>query len=303
MKKLKIPIILIIFLLIVVIAAIIALFYFNKANKVDKSENNVNNKDNEVINENIENEVKENETTEDNNNELSFEEYPENIDEEVLKGYYGIEEDSNAEDSVAFNLAKKTIYSLIKNEEENKQYFDFYDILGIGDFTSIIEKDSNYARYCYPNNENNNLSAKYEDKIKYSIALFNENYYDGYYDIKTSAKNQYEALSKENKNESYYYEIPKILIMNGNNESEEEFKNNSRAKKIKITVNDDKEYTFNLEDTNKVQVFDLDYKQENIEKPVEIEVEVLESYPGEKTNDIYISDFQCSITSNIPQGR
>ena len=65
----------------------------------------------------------------------------------------------------------------------------------------------------------------------------------------------------------------------------------------------DKEYVFELEDTNVVQVFDIDYKQNTIEKPVNIEVEVLETYAGEKTEDIYISDMQFSINSNIPQGR
>ena len=91
--------------------------------------------------------------------------------------------------------------------------------------------------------------------------------------------------------------------MNGNNESKEEFLNNARAKKIKVTVNGEKEYTFDLKDTNKIQIFDLDYKQNNIEKPVNIEVEVLEQYEGKTSQDVYISDFGCSISSNIPQGR
>ena len=94
-----------------------------------------------------------------------------------------------------------------------------------------------------------------------------------------------------------------MFIMNGNNESEEDYKNNSRAKKIKVTINKEKEYTFELKDTNKVQVFNIGYKQNNIEKPVNIEVEVLDKYKGEKTEDIYISDIQFGIESNIPQGR
>jgi len=52
-----------------------------------------------------------------------------------------------------------------------------------------------------------------------------------------------------------------------------------------------------------VQIFNIDYKQNTIEKPVGIEVEVLETYAGEKTEDVYISDIQFSIESNIPQGR
>ena len=105
------------------------------------------------------------------------------------------------------------------------------------------------------------------------------------------------------KDRKFYYEIPSMLVMNGNNTSEKDYKNNARAKKIKVTVNEDKEYVFELEDKNAVQVFDIDYKQNTIEKPVNIEVEVLETYAGEKTEDVYIADIQFSIKSNIPQGR
>ena len=154
------------------------------------------------------------------------------------------------------------------------------------------------------------MSSKYTNKISYDIAVFNETYYDGYYDLETCVKNQYDKLvvkkdyqHYENIPKSFYYEIPNMFIMNGNNESEEEYKNNSRAKKIKITINKEKEYTFELKDTNKVQIFDVGYKQNNIEKPVNIEVEVLDKYKGEKTEDIYISDIQFGIESNIPQGR
>lgn len=212
-------------------------------------------------------------------------------------------------DSIALKLARKSLYSLNKNKIKT---FDerYYNIFGIGDSTKIIDWTSNYARYCYPDNEKNDLSSKYNDKISYDIAVFNETYYDGYYDLETCVKNQYDKLvvkkdyqHYENVPKSFYYEIPNMFIMNGNNESEEEYKNNSRAKKIKVIINKEKEYTFELKDTNKVQVFDIGYKQSNIEKPVNIEVEVLDKYKGEKTEDIYISDIQFGIESNIPQGR
>ena len=58
-----------------------------------------------------------------------------------------------------------------------------------------------------------------------------------------------------------------------------------------------------MKDTNKVQVFNLGYKQDDIEKPVNIEVEVLGRFNGERTNDVYISDIQFGVESNIPQGR
>ena len=226
---------------------------------------------------------------------IDWEKYPVDIDKQNEK-WLGIDESLN--NSVSYNLMKKTLYSLSKKNDNT--FMDiYYSKLGIGDSTKIIDWTSNYSRYCYPDNKNNNLSAKYTKKITYDIALFNESYYDGYYDLETLVKNQYNKLNTNN----YYYEISKLLIMNGNNESENDFKNNARAKKIRVTINKDKQYTFNLKDTNKVQVFNIDYKQNNIKTPVNMEVEVLEKYNGEKTNDVYISDVQFGINSNIPQGR
>jgi len=73
-------------------------------------------------------------------------------------------------------------------------------------------------------------------------------------------------------------------------------------KKIKIIVNDEKEYICELEDTNKAQIINIGYKQNTIEKPVHFEIQVLDSYDGEYSSDVYISDVQCAISSNIPQG-
>lgn len=235
-----------------------------------------------------------------NSSQIDWEEYPSDIDSQNLEWIFG-EMDYSMEEAgeIHYKLMQKTIYSLSKLYEDfwNCNFEHLWRV--IGDDTRVVDWNSNYARYCYPDNLSNDLSAKYTQKIKYSIAEFNEMYYEGNYDLKTLVKNQYEKIKDKN----YYYEIPKILIMNGNNASKEEYTNNSRAKKIKVTVNGEKEYTFDLKDTNKVQVFDLNYKQNTIEKPVEVEVEVLETYSGEKSDDVYISDFQCAITSSIPQGR
>ena len=239
--------------------------------------------------------------------------YPPIITNQVLE-ILGVEDNSNVDTSgVAFKLMEKTLYSLSKkySKEENNSFLSiYYNKLGIGDSTEIVDTDSNYARYVYPNNENNNLSAKYEDKIEYKIAVFNEGYYDGYYSLDECVKNQYtrlveekDYLNYEDVPEDLFYNINKILIMNGNSESKDAFENNSRAKKIKVTINEEIEYEISLEDTNDVQVFDINYKQETIEHPVNIEIEVLEQYDGKESKDVYISDIQFGIDSNIPQGR
>lgn len=251
-----------------------------------------------------ENKINKTSVSKENTTELEWEEYPKDdkwMNEIIRKNV--------EKDSTVYKLTRKTLYSLSNNKI--KSFEDrFYNTFGIGDSTKVIDWTSNYARYCYPNNEKNDLSSRYSKKITYDIAVFNEMYYDGYYSLETCVKNQYDRLVvkkdyKHYKNvpENFYFTIPNMFIMNGNNENEEEYKNNSRAKKIKVTINKEKEYTIELKDTNKVQVFDLGYKQDNIEKPVNIEVEVLDTYKGEKTEDTYISDIQFGIESNIPQGR
>lgn len=235
---------------------------------------------------------------------IDWEEYPKN--DKWLEEIVG---EINEESSTLYNLTKKTFYSLRKNKIESyKERFE--DLYMLGDSTKIFRWECNYPRYCYKNVEGKDLSLKYTKKITYDIAILNEIYYDGDYDLETYVKNQYNALviEKDYKHyddvpEKFYYKIPNMLIMNGNNESKEEYKNNARAKKIKVTINNEKTYILNLKDTNRVQVFELGYKQDSIEKPVHIETEVLEKYKGEKTEDVYISDIQFGIESNIPQGR
>ena len=260
--------------------------------------NNAKIDENNVAKETTKNSSENNKTNTNVTTKIDWEEYPSNDNwmEDVIKSHL----DSN---SVMYKLMRNTLYSLDRIKEISFQNM-YYNIIGIGDSTEIVDFNSNYARYCYPNNKNNDLSAKYTNKIQYSIAEFNESYYDGYYDLKTLVKRQYDKLNEEKAPvNNYYYKIPNMLIMNGNNESKEDYENNSRAKTIKVTINGEKEYIFNVKDTNKVQVFDINYTQNTIEKPVEMVVEVLESYNGNKTNDVYISDIQFGITSNIPQGR
>lgn len=113
---------------IIVIAAIVVVF--------NKKENNENSKEM---------------TT----SQIDWEEYPKDIDEKVNEWIGGIDLSSEV-GKVSYNLMKKTIYSLSQEKEDafNKIYFN-------GDSTEIIEKNCNYSRYCYPDNENNDLSAKY----------------------------------------------------------------------------------------------------------------------------------------------
>ena len=109
-------------------------------------------------------------------------------------------------------------------------------------------------------------------------------------------------MKVEDNEDNKYFALEKMVVMNGNNTSEEDYKNNSRAKKIKVIVNETEEYILELEDTNKAQIFELNYKQKTISKPIDILIEVLEAYSGDESQDIYISDIQFGIISNISMG-
>ena len=242
-----------------------------------------------------------------------WEEYPEDFRKELASWAFG----NSTEDYWWSEDVPVTIYSLSKKyslwwDNPFSNYIHYY-ILSQDATTEIQRWESNYSQYDMRYfNEKINIE-KYTDKITYKTGLFNEVCLrTDENTIEEMANSQYKNLVLEEKNyhytdipedRSFYYEIPSMLVMNGNNTSEEAYKNNARAKKIKVIVNNEKEFVFNLKDTNAVQVFDLDYKQNTIEKPVSITVEVVETYAGEKTEDIYISDLQFSINSNIPQGR
>ena len=90
--------------------------------------------------------------------------------------------------------------------------------------------------------------------------------------------------------------------MNGYNTTDENWKNNARAKKIKVTINNDKEFILELENSIEAQTFDIEYLQDNLDAPMNIDIEVLESYPGEKTDDVYISDIRFGFFSSLSIG-
>lgn len=249
---------------------------------------------------------------------IDWEEYPSDIEKQVkkmMKDRLPIENEK----------AMKMSYSILKNGYEKKMEEYLY-ILGDGDGTEIIEVEINYPQFDYWSNDKK--IYKYKDNISYKMADFCDYYYypeiasddDNLgkemekvdkYSLEKKTEYQYNNLKKLKKWHGHreinykdlYYKVGKLAIMNGNNKNKTTYKNNSRAKKIRVTVNNDKKYTFNLKDTNKVQIFDINYKQNTVKKPVEMKVEVLDTYEGDKSNDIYISDLQFTMESNIPQGR
>ena len=251
-----------------------------------------------------------------------WEEYPDNLTEQISGWLLG---DKTAwSTSFETQTMKKTLYSLSKKySTSDKCPFtpDFLSHLYIGDSTRIVDIDSNYKQYEYDSDDefiNGYTVEKYTDIISYKIADFFEDFYLDPENNTLEERNFYqyftiisdhidpEYKSKLPVDMNLYREVPYMLVMNGKNTSEEDFKNNARAKKIKVVIDGISDYTFELEDTNAVQVLKLDYmdlKEPSLKHPISATVEVLETYSGEQTNDVYISDVQFAIKSNIPQGK
>ena len=311
--KIKLSTVVLLFIIFVLIVALGITYYLgfilNKNEYLDNSnEVSKNVSENAMENAISENEKAKNKVDSSSSQEIYkyvWESYPKDMKEKITEWLVG-EKTNDILDNGQYKLMKNTLYSLYKKYPKfsNCPFKNIYDnILVIGDSAGIIKSSSNYLQYTYSWNDDLPLISKYSDIITYDASIIHENYINDDISDKENLKVQYNDLKKDYPNKEFYFEVPSMLIMNGNNISEKEYKNNARAKKIKVTINKDKEYTFDLKDTNAVQVFDIDYKQNNIEKPVNIEVEVLDKYSGEKTQDVYISDMQFSINSNIPQGR
>jgi len=251
-----------------------------------------------------------------------WEEYPDNLTEQIAEWLLG---DKTAwSTSFETQTLKKTLYSLSKKyskSDESPFTKDYLSHLYIGDNTRIVDIESNYKQYEYDSDDefiNGYKIEKYTDIISYKIADFYEAFYLDPENNTLEERNFYqyftiisdhidpEYKSKLPVDMNLYREVPYMLVVNGNNTSEQDFKNNARAKKIKVVIDGICDYTFELEDTNAVQVLKLDYmdlKEPSLKHPISATVEVLETYAGEQTNDVYISDVQFAITSNIPQGR
>jgi len=251
-----------------------------------------------------------------------WEEYSDNLTEEISEWLLG---DKTAwSTSFETQTMKKTLYSLSKKYTKSTECpftEDFLSHLYVGDNTRIVDIESNYKQYEYDSDDefiNGYKIEKYTDIISYKIADFFEDFYLDPENNTLEESNfyQYFTINSDHIDPKYksklpvdmnlYREVPYMLVMNGNNTSEHDFKNNARAKKIKVVIDGIQDYTFDLEDTNAVQVLKLDYmdlKEPSLKHPISVTVEVLETYSGEQTDDVYISDIQFAITSNIPQGR
>lgn len=178
------------------------------------------------------------------------------------------------------------VWTLIKNDnyldelkedledakELNDEHYISYYEEEIKETTEILNKMSNDPIIA---NIRKNCN-EYNDMTIEERAYIGATYTTGYWD----------------RPEDAHYSVNRVFIMNGDNRDTKAYFGHSRAKKIKIIIGE-KEYILDLEDTPECQIFDLDYVTYDIAKPIDIKVELLESYDG----DGYISESSYSAVS------
>lgn len=250
-----------------------------------------------------------------------------------ISNYFGTSyEETDYDGGVQDKTANSIISSNVENPEKYSQLLNA-DVYGIGDSNSGTLIESNYDQYNFNkeyDEEDERKLEKYTDSIQIKMGIINYGVLEKF-DVENTVvddeghvisrpeatiEQDLEYQSEEFKNnwdnyyyneepfeEQLYFKITGLTIMNGNNFSEEDYYNYSRAKKIKVIFNNEKEEIINLIDSDEAQFIDLDYIQNDISKPVNIKIEILETFDGDNSDDIYLADVQFGMTSNIPAGR
>ena len=134
---------------------------------------------------------------------------------------------------------------------------------------------------------------KQEDVIKYLLNNYNSD--------PAGPKDETEYIYESNIDE-YKNTISKIVVINGYAKSEELWRNNNRIKMLKLIIDDNYEYEMHLEDTRDIQVFDINYTNETIRKPIKIRAIIYDVYKGEKYDDTCLTSFKLYGGSNVNWG-
>lgn len=187
-----------------------------------------------------------------------------------------------------------------------KKYGYDWEILQKYDSRDLLAGDSPNYEIIEP--DTSGTIGKYTQPLTYTMAMVKWYLYPENSDtLENNLKNFLQQLEQERDERSdratdtvpeLYETLHGLSIMNGNNESEETYYSNARAKTIQVTVNGSSVYTFELEDTNEAQLFDLNYKQTDIGVPIYVEIEVLETYPGDASNDVYLNEISFGLSQN-----
>ena len=203
-----------------------------------------------------------------------------------------------------------------------KKYLYEEDFGDSTSYTTIIS-DCDYTKV---SGDINFKLAKFNDTLNCDIKLYKEDPVTGRNIFENEAEQKYKVIIEQSEGDSltkelllqdtnlkeryidyydyedeYYFAIEGILILNGDGNAR-----TIRAKEIMIDINDDFSRQYTLENSNRYQIIDVEYMQNDISKPIELKVKVLSTYSdsGDSiSSDTIFSAIVPYVYSNIPQGR
>lgn len=203
-----------------------------------------------------------------------------------------------------FDNLYKNYYREDMSDEEKNSYTKYcqYGLDGVaGDIATIPLVECNYRRY-----ENKDVKIEqYDYPIHFKLGIAHKNAnFSRHQPIEDVLKNQIGVVTNtgEKIKKTDNFTLYGMLIINGNDESEELWNQSARAKTINIILDDDKEYKYVLEDTVRAQFLDINYTNESISKPIDAKIEVLDTY-GDENSKIYISDILFGVGQSFSSDR
>ncbi|MBQ7668771.1 MAG: copper amine oxidase N-terminal domain-containing protein [Clostridia bacterium] len=102
--------------------------------------------------------------------------------------------------------------------------------------------------------------------------------------------------------DKFHNKLEGFYIINGYAKDDELWKNNNRVKTLKLTIDGKEEYILELEDSKALQVFDINYTNNDISVPIMAEFEILDVYKGDKYDDTVLTTLKPFGSSNISWG-
>lgn len=167
---------------------------------------------------------------------------------------------------------------------------------GIGEKIEVSAFASSEHVNTYAQLSKNRNDETIEDVEEYLLTKYNEQHKQD-----NEHGGNYPTIAKSNIS-NYSNEINQIAVINGNAKTDELWKNNSRIKKLKLTIDDKVEYILELEDSKDLQLFDINYKNDSITKKLNLKFEILDVYSGEKYQDTCLTSLYISGGTDIPWG-
>ena len=211
-------------------------------------------------------------------------------------------------DTTKYSHLGKAFFEIVEDYQDDYKNIikDFYTQATIKEGSSMLYlQESNYSQFNIPKTDS--IVQPYDQPITISLAILNKNYLPEEEDATLEEKSRYlskninqlvedykEDLPGLSKNSKFHYKITGMTIRT---------EGDIRPRLVKVSINNQKALTFELDNTDRYQLLELNTTQNNISKPVSITITVTDTYNNsdEEGKELKIDEIRFGIESNIPQ--